>query len=416
MRNQESGIRNQESRRHQSAARQDDGIEPSAGRQIPSWRPELRILTALKICLPLLLSACIAEDSTAPALTPDQLSAQEKQQKKEREESDDQTAKDPHADLQPVGPSHPGLHYLEQLYKDYDDVRVSAQVDNSRPSIGDWVTCQVTLSGPEGVEFKKAELPQKLPDYVALKQRGSLPQKTEDGKATRTWEFTFDFFFTGKFPLPPIMITFTGKDGKERKLMVPIFFIDIQDLPLDPENAEDIRPNQAMAEIPVSYRKYYVICGSILGAILVIGIAALFFIRWLRKPEVIPPTPAHIIAYEQMRRLIADRLVEEGRFEEFYVRLSDICRHYLENRFGLRAPERTTEEFLAILAGTSVLSPDHKGLVQDFLKHCDQVKFAQYEPGKDEMEGVFESARRLVDETKLDEVEGSEDEDEELAA
>jgi len=369
-----------------------------------------RQVAVLQIGLSLLFSFCAAEEQPAPTISPDQLSAQEQQAEEERERiSANQPAEDPNAAQQAVGPSHPGLHYLEQLYKDYDEVKVSAQVDNSRPSIGDWVTCKVTLSGADGVEFKKAELPPKLPDYVALKQRGSQPQKTEDGTATRTWEFTFDFFFTGKFPLPPIMITMKGKDGKERQLMVPIFFIDIQDLPLEPENAEDIRPNQNMAEIPVSYQKYYVIGGCLIAGLLVIGISVLLFIRWLRKPEHIPLTPAHIIAYEQMRQLIADHLVEDGKFEEFYVRLSDICRHYLENRFGLRAPERTTEEFLAIMAGTSALSPEHKGLVQDFLKHCDQVKFARYEPGKDEMEGAFESAKLLVDETKLEGQEESED-------
>ena len=44
----------------------------------------------------------------------------------------------------------------------------------------------------------------------------------------------------------------------------------------------------------------------------------------------------------------AERLVERGELERYYVGLSAIVRRYLEDRFGLRAPEMTTEEFLAV--------------------------------------------------------------------
>ena len=46
---------------------------------------------------------------------------------------------------------------------------------------------------------------------------------------------------------------------------------------------------------------------------------------------------------------------EAGRIKEFYQRISDILRHYIENRFGLHAPERTTEEFLVELKPSEVL-------------------------------------------------------------
>ena len=47
-----------------------------------------------------------------------------------------------------------------------------------------------------------------------------------------------------------------------------------------------------------------------------------------------------------LNRLRAQGLIEQGQFEDYYVQLSSIVRHYLEDRFHLRAPEMTTEEFL----------------------------------------------------------------------
>ena len=64
------------------------------------------------------------------------------------------------------------------------------------------------------------------------------------------------------------------------------------------------------------------------------------------------------------------------------------------------APERTTEEFLVEMAGTDLLVPEHKGLISQFLDHCDLVKFAKYAPGDREIKASCDSAMRLIDETR----------------
>ncbi|MBL9173639.1 MAG: DUF4381 family protein [Verrucomicrobiales bacterium] len=85
--------------------------------------------------------------------------------------------------------------------------------------------------------------------------------------------------------------------------------------------------------------------------------------------------------------------------ERFATRVSEVVRTYLEERFGLRAPERTTEEFLAELATSVALEARHKALLAEFLTECDLAKFARAEPGPAELEQLQASAFRLVDET-----------------
>jgi len=92
-------------------------------------------------------------------------------------------------------------------------------------------------------------------------------------------------------------------------------------------------------------------------------------------------------------------LVEQGRVHEFYVRLSDIVRQYLERRFDLMAPERTTEEFLREARAGSGLSLDHKDLLAGFLRAADMVKFALHEPSMNESDVALAAARRFVEET-----------------
>ena len=79
-----------------------------------------------------------------------------------------------------------------------------------------------------------------------------------------------------------------------------------------------------------------------------------------------------------------------------YSKLSQIVRHYVEERFGIRAPEMTTEEFLHHLKTTDVLSQQHKELLEKFLTSCDMVKFAKYAPGIEEVNASFECARDFV--------------------
>ena len=80
--------------------------------------------------------------------------------------------------------------------------------------------------------------------------------------------------------------------------------------------------------------------------------------------------------------------------------MSDTIRWYLEERFDFHAPDRTTEEFLYELQGTELLTRDQKESLGEFLKRCDLVKFARYEPTELELQDLHDSALRLVEETQ----------------
>ena len=88
--------------------------------------------------------------------------------------------------------------------------------------------------------------------------------------------------------------------------------------------------------------------------------------------------------------------------ERFCTRLSEVVRVYLEERFGLKAPDQTTEEFLASLPQSSELEPGLKPMLEEFLTQCDWVKFAQGDPGRIECERLHQMASRLVDETGVE--------------
>ena len=79
--------------------------------------------------------------------------------------------------------------------------------------------------------------------------------------------------------------------------------------------------------------------------------------------------------------------------------VSDAVRGYLEGRFGLRAPEQTTAEFLAGLAGKELPGMGDSAGLGEFLGWCDLVKFAGWTPGGPELEDLEQSALGMVERT-----------------
>jgi hypothetical protein len=146
---------------------------------------------------------------------------------------------------------------------------------------------------------------------------------------------------------------------------------------------------------------YGVIGITVLGGI---GATVFFVLRRRRQPgTTVNLRPAHEIAYEELEWLLAEQLVETGAVKHFYLRLSHILRHYIEARFGLRAPERTTEEFLDDLRTAESLMPPHKELLKEFLSHADMVKFAELQPSTVEIQQTFDSCKKFIMETETSE-------------
>jgi len=136
----------------------------------------------------------------------------------------------------------------------------------------------------------------------------------------------------------------------------------------------------------------------------VLALAALIFYAWRRwrrsqEREAAPPPgpPPDRVALDAL--LEALRLIHEP--EPFCTRVSSIVRVYLEEQFDLRAPERTTEEFLVELQSSPQLNEAQKESLGGFLEQCDLVKFARHEPTESELRALHDAARRLVEDTRL---------------
>jgi hypothetical protein len=162
------------------------------------------------------------------------------------------------------------------------------------------------------------------------------------------------------------------------------------------EAADDIRAIRPPVPIPNAWVWFWS------GLALSLLAAALFvwWRRWQRRrllPAPIVVVPPHVRAKQRLEAALF-HITEPNRF---CTQVADTIRVYLEERFQLRAPERTTEEFLLELQSSRHLLPDQKVSLAEFLQHCDLVKFARFEPTETALRTLYDAAVRLVDETQF---------------
>ncbi len=226
-------------------------------------------------------------------------------------------------------------------------------------------------------------------------------QQTErNGTVTETRRFAA-YAFTRE-ALRLLAPAFTVRDpasGAERQVRGAALELRIlpalaADAALEPELFGDV------AELP---RPWWHWPAAVFAAALATWLGVRLVRRWRRQTKVALARPPAATepgpATKALARLAALRSREPRTTEatqEFYVEASALVREYIEARFALRAPEMTTEEFLANAAQLQQL---HRELLAGFLSRCDLVKFARFVPDRSERERLLQAAASFVTET-----------------
>lgn len=277
-----------------------------------------------------------------------------------------------------------------------DGASIAVLATPTRVTVGDKILYTLRVVAPKGVAATLPVFGRTLGEF-RIKDLGPLPVvKLKDGGEEISHRYELNLYETGVKSIPPLTVVLRGKDGKVAELDAgPVVVVSESVLDKDAKEIKEIKPPLTLTYVPVALILW--LCMGIAAAAL-----AIFALRRIRRRGKIAPAPPRSpqgIAYDELERLRAMNLVAKGLVKEYYVRISGIVRRYIERRFSLKAPDRTTEEFLAEAGASGLLDPRARTLVGDFLGQCDMVKFARYGPTAEESDGVYAAAKRFVDET-----------------
>lgn len=210
-------------------------------------------------------------------------------------------------------------------------------------------------------------------------------------------------FDSGLYTLPPILYI-SGKDTfRTEKTTLKVIPVNVDTLKNinDYKNVEN--PDTKWTDyLPDFITDYWWI---ILLFILIVA-SALYIIYRIQKgkPIALPLLPKKKLlppyeeAIEALTALKAASLWQNGQEKEYYTRLTDILRHYIDRRFGVNAMEMTTSQILALL--TAIEAKGAKEELKKILDVADFVKFAKMKPLADENEQSYRLATEFLEKTK----------------
>ncbi len=305
---------------------------------------------------------------------------------------------------------------------------VQVKVQKEKITIADtlWVRLEATID--EGYEVTMPA----VAEFLAKENRWGIldyespPDKlVEDNRLLVQREYRLEPILTGRYTIPALKFVFRKKmptqpaanDAKpedkksdeDQKISqqneheffteeIPIEVTSLLDEQRDDLTIADIKD---VTTLPRRFPTWWL--WTLGGVVFVSGTAVIFILLRKRKKnkQLRIMKTAHEIAYERLRKLAEENLIKAGKIKEFYERISHILRSYIEHRFELKAPERTTEEFLIEAQAAGELTSDQKTTLRSFLEHCDMVKFARYGPTKTEIQKTFDLTKEFIEATRI---------------
>lgn len=282
---------------------------------------------------------------------------------------------------------------------------VHVRADKAKMTIAETIWLELEAAVEPGYEVRMLKVDKVLENFGIVDWDNLGDKLDENNRTVSRYRYRLEPFLSGTFPIPAFTFEFydvNSPDDKKYELTTEPVDIEVTSL-LGEQRAElEIEDIEGVVEIPREPSFWWLWILVVVAAASAAG--SWLYLRRKRVRELVRIfKPAHEIAYERLRALVKEDLVGAGKLKEFYERISNILRHYIEHRFDLRAPERTTEEFLLELATADVLSASDKERLGEFLTHCDLVKFARYNPTTEQIQKTFDLVKDFIEKTKSDE-------------
>lgn len=270
----------------------------------------------------------------------------------------------------------------------------TARLSTNRIHLGDPVLLQASVLHEPG---QRVVWPEPARARAIVVRNSSQPPQATGPREARTWEITS--LEIGTHAVFTNGVTLIAADGSSSGVPLPELTLRVDSLLAGATNTA-LRDLKALARWPrPALHAAFLMLAAVAGVAAMAALAVLLLRRRRERPAPLAETPPHERALQALARLRASGWMESGDVQAFYVELSAIVRRYLEERFGLRAPEQTTEEFIRSASTSRLLTIEHQLSVTQFLEQSDLVKFARHQPTADDMQAALQAAERLVQET-----------------
>ena len=279
------------------------------------------------------------------------------------------------------------------------EVKVETNTKNIK--IGEQIQYKVSVETP-------ADTPVSFPEGQTFAPLEMVKTRAADtlrdgGKYRLVKEYYLTQFDEGKYTIPSQKIRINNKDYFTDSLLVEVHTVAIDTLK---QPLYDIKPIQEVKKTFTSYGWILTIIAAVL-LLLIVAFVYFVFIRkkkfpFLQTQKKLPPFDR---AIQDLKELQNSKYLIQSQHKEYYTRLTDIVKAYLEEEVHILAKESTTDELLTKInllqeKGKLNLNQETITNLKRVLQTADLVKFAKNKPSDDNAEYDRETIENVVIKTK----------------
>jgi hypothetical protein len=278
--------------------------------------------------------------------------------------------------------------------------------------IGDQVALKVSVVTPNDEAVFFPEFKQQLSEGIELIEAKDVDTLKSGNDSFRRLErkYMITSFDEGRYHLkgfPMIRVTRSGVDTlySDKEIVLTVKTVDLD---------EDFKPYD-VKDIKTYPSQWWLWAGIITIAVLLILTLIIFIIRKYRKPAEntarLKVNP-YLWATQELENL-KNSGIASARVKEYYSRLTDIVREYIELQTNVSAMEKTSDEILSLLPDTIFGAKELIRNIRDLFSVADLVKFAKYSASIFECETSWNDALTFVQQSNniANELKQSENED-----
>ncbi len=300
-----------------------------------------------------------------------------------------------------------GLFLLSLMVANGEEIRLRTALERDSIWLGDQIKLMIVVEQPAGTKIEFPALSDSIQKIEILKRSKIDTSKLDGTRLQLKQSYLITCFDSGAHYIPAFYFRFMNgglRDSiKSNDLTLFVKFppVDLKHGPVDLK-----KPFAA----PITFKEIapWLLAIILLAAILFLVIYAINRRnknRPLFQRPAKPKTPPHLTAIQELDKLKEEQLWQQEKFKDYYTRLTDIVRVYIEDRFKMAAMEQTTHEIIAGFK-ESKESIENKSLLElkEILELADLVKFAKLTPLPDENFKMLSNAYLFVKETTIETV------------
>lgn len=215
-------------------------------------------------------------------------------------------------------------------------------------------------------------------------------------------ELIIQSFDSGLYTIPPFVYVAGNDTFTTNALALKVMPVAVDSMATIHDYAGVAKPNTRIWDyLPDFIVEYW----WIFLIVLLLAAALFVWLRYIKGKKAIPlvpkkkPVPPYEVAMQALNRLKSEKLCENGHEKEYYTRLTEILRIYLDKRFGINAMEMTSTQIMQQLRSnddTKTSAP----VMKQILEMADFVKFAKVRPLPDDNQKAFANAVTFVENTR----------------